>query len=104
MKVLVDYELCEGHGECVIAAPEVFDMNEDGDKVVLLYWAKLDKTDDGSNRIASAQVQLAAAPYTQVFGEGAELTPEWKLYQVAGTADKDYPAGKRGSNFYKFHS
>ena len=36
MKVLVDYELCEGHGECVVAAPDVFDMNEDGDKVVLL--------------------------------------------------------------------
>lgn len=36
MKVHVDYELCEGHGECVIAAPDVFDLDEDGRKVVLL--------------------------------------------------------------------
>lgn len=36
MKVLVDYDLCEGHGECVVAAPEVFDLDEAGEKVVLL--------------------------------------------------------------------
>lgn len=36
MKVHVDYELCEGHGECVIAAPDVFDLEDDGRKVVLL--------------------------------------------------------------------
>ncbi|MCD2191509.1 ferredoxin [Actinomycetospora soli] len=28
MKIVVDYELCEGHGECVVAAPEVFDLDE----------------------------------------------------------------------------
>lgn len=36
MKVMVDYDLCEGHGECVIAAPEVFDLDEAGEKVVVL--------------------------------------------------------------------
>lgn len=36
MKLLVDYDLCEGHGECAIAAPDVFDLNESGEKVVLL--------------------------------------------------------------------
>lgn len=36
MKISVDYDLCEGHGECVVAAPEVFDMDEAGEKVVLL--------------------------------------------------------------------
>ncbi|SFO23240.1 Ferredoxin [Pseudonocardia ammonioxydans] len=36
MKVLLDYDLCEGHGECVIAAPEVFDLDDAGEKVVLL--------------------------------------------------------------------
>lgn len=36
MKVLVDYDLCEGHGECVVAAPEVFDLDEAGEKVVVL--------------------------------------------------------------------
>ncbi len=36
MKVLLDYDLCEGHGECVIAAPEVFDLDEAGEKAVVL--------------------------------------------------------------------
>jgi ferredoxin len=36
MKMLVDYDLCEGHGECVIAAPTIFEMDEAGEKVVLL--------------------------------------------------------------------
>lgn len=36
MKLLVDYDLCEGHGECAIAAPDVFDLDESGEKVVLL--------------------------------------------------------------------
>lgn len=36
MKMLVDYDLCEGHGECVIAAPEVFDLDDAGEKVVLV--------------------------------------------------------------------
>lgn len=36
MNLHVDYGMCDGHGECVIAAPEVFDLNEDGDTVVVL--------------------------------------------------------------------
>uniref|UniRef100_UPI003D89D65D ferredoxin n=1 Tax=Gordonia sp. B7-2 TaxID=3420932 RepID=UPI003D89D65D len=36
MKISVDYDMCDGHGECVIAAPEVFDLNDDGDTVLLL--------------------------------------------------------------------
>ncbi|OUS81338.1 ferredoxin [Rhodococcus pseudokoreensis] len=36
MEIVVDYEGCEGHGECVIAAPEVFDLNDDGDEVIVL--------------------------------------------------------------------
>jgi ferredoxin len=29
MRVTVDLELCEGHGECCIAAPEVFRLDDD---------------------------------------------------------------------------
>ncbi|MCE0762486.1 ferredoxin [Pseudonocardia sp. RS010] len=36
MKMIVDYDLCEGHAECVVAAPEIFEMDEAGEKVVLL--------------------------------------------------------------------
>jgi ferredoxin len=29
MKVHVDMNLCQSHGECVFAAPEVFDLGDD---------------------------------------------------------------------------
>ncbi|NMO91654.1 ferredoxin [Actinomycetospora sp. TBRC 11914] len=36
MKVTLDESLCEAHGECVLAAPEVFDLDDDSDVAVLL--------------------------------------------------------------------
>lgn len=36
MKVTVDTSLCEVHGDCVVAAPEVFDIGEDDDVVQVL--------------------------------------------------------------------
>ncbi|MFZ2501660.1 MAG: ferredoxin [Nocardioides sp.] len=30
MKVIVDMTLCQDHGQCAIAAPEVFQINDDG--------------------------------------------------------------------------
>lgn len=30
MKVTVDLTLCQDHGQCAIAAPEVFQINDDG--------------------------------------------------------------------------
>jgi ferredoxin len=36
MKVIVDTDLCEAHGDCVIAAPEIFDLGDDDDVVTVL--------------------------------------------------------------------
>lgn len=36
MHVHVDYALCEGHGQCLLAAPDVFDLPDDSDTVVVL--------------------------------------------------------------------
>jgi ferredoxin len=35
MKVTVDWDLCESHGQCEFAAPDVFTINDDGDLEVL---------------------------------------------------------------------
>lgn len=49
MKVVVDWDLCEGHGQCEFAAPEVFTIDDDGDLEVL------DETPDESQRAAVEQ-------------------------------------------------
>lgn len=36
MKVSLDADLCEAYGTCVAAAPDVFSLDEDIDKAVLL--------------------------------------------------------------------
>jgi ferredoxin len=36
MKVTVNYDLCEGHGRCVLIAPEVFALGEDDQSHVLI--------------------------------------------------------------------
>jgi ferredoxin len=36
MKVIVDEDKCVGGGQCVLAAPEVFDQREDDGIVILL--------------------------------------------------------------------
>ena len=36
MKVIVDWDLCESHGQCEFAAPDVFTIDDDGDLEVLV--------------------------------------------------------------------
>lgn len=35
IKVIVDRDLCQDHGQCVFAAPQVFELDEEGALVVL---------------------------------------------------------------------
>jgi ferredoxin len=35
-KVIVDRGVCQDHGQCVFAAPEVFQLDQDGHLVVLI--------------------------------------------------------------------
>jgi ferredoxin len=36
MHITVDYGLCEGHGQCLLAAPDVFDIPDGAEQVVVL--------------------------------------------------------------------
>ena len=36
LKVVVDMDVCQDHGQCVFAAPEVFALNDNGKLVVLI--------------------------------------------------------------------
>lgn len=36
MKVIVNEEMCEGHGKCELSAPEVFELRPDDVSIVLM--------------------------------------------------------------------
>ncbi|QIK77859.1 hypothetical protein G7077_01955 [Sphingomonas piscis] len=65
-----------------------------GDKLVLAFFAK--SANGGDITLPHNGLQLNAAPYTPVFSQPVTIGAAWKLHQVAGKADKDYPAGGLG--------
>ncbi len=36
MKIVIDYDMCQGHGNCEGDAPEVFQLDDDGNVQILL--------------------------------------------------------------------
>ena len=36
MKIVVDFDACAAHGDCVVAAPEIFDIGDDDEVVTVL--------------------------------------------------------------------
>ncbi|MBU2668898.1 ferredoxin [Actinoplanes bogorensis] len=51
MKVAVDQELCDGYGNCVMNAPEAFDL-DDNDKAIVI----ADEVPDGDGAVERAVV------------------------------------------------
>jgi hypothetical protein len=70
-----------------------------GDRLVVAFYAKLAKGDATTAKLP-AQVQIASAPYTALFGKPFDLTTEWQFLQFAGKADKDYAAGAITAAFH----
>jgi len=66
-----------------------------GDRLVLLFSARLHKGEGGAPTaiLPYNAIQLAAAPYSTIINGTGQIGPEWKDFQVTGTADGDYPAG-----------
>jgi len=58
MKVLVDMNLCQSHGECVVHAPDVFELGDDD----VLRWVE-DVSDDRRDAVEAA---LDACPMTAI--------------------------------------
>jgi hypothetical protein len=67
-----------------------------GDTLILAFWARLERGDDGatSAQLPYNAVQMAAAPYTALFTGGATIGPEWRMHEIRGRADRDYAAGE----------
>lgn len=66
-----------------------------GDMLVMTVESRLEKGDGGATTamIPYVAIQQNAAPYGGVVSGQISLGSEWKLHQIKGRADKDYPAG-----------
>lgn len=65
-----------------------------GDTLVLAFWARLEHGEDGaaSTTLPYNAVQMAGAPYTALLSGPVTIDGEWKLHELRGRADRDYPA------------
>ncbi len=59
MKVIVDLDVCEAHGDCVVAAPEIFDLGDDDDVVTVIQESPPEELREKADR-AAADCPVAA--------------------------------------------
>jgi ferredoxin len=54
MIVRVDFKVCQGHGQCVLFAPQIFELNDEGLAVVLV-----ERPEDEAMRAAAVEAARA---------------------------------------------
>lgn len=54
MEIKVDFDVCEAHGECVVEAPEIFDLDDDDDVVKVLQAAPGEELREKAEKAARA--------------------------------------------------
>jgi ferredoxin len=59
MKIVVDFDACAAHGDCVAAAPEIFDLGDDDDVVTLLQAEPPEELRDAAQSAADACPMVA---------------------------------------------
>ena len=64
MKITVDAIKCDAHGDCVVAAPELFDLGDDDDVVQVL------DAEPGEELRAKAELAVRLCPVTAIRLEG----------------------------------
>jgi ferredoxin len=64
MKVVVDFDSCAAHGDCVAAAPDIFDLGDDDEVVRVL------QEEPGEELRAQAEAAADACPMFAITIEG----------------------------------
>jgi ferredoxin len=60
MKLVVDFDACAAHGDCVVAAPRLFDLGDDDDVVRVLI------DEPGEEFRSEAQAAVDACPMVAI--------------------------------------
>jgi ferredoxin len=63
MKVVVDWLRCDGNGSCVVEAPDVFDLNDDDELLVL-------QEQPGEDQRGPVEAAVSACPKRALAIEG----------------------------------
>ncbi len=66
---------------------------QQGDSLTFAVWLRIESSDPNATISVPADIQINQAPYTAVIQGNVDVTTQWQLLYVTGTADKDY-AGK----------
>jgi ferredoxin len=64
MKVVVDFDACAAHGDCVVEAPEIFDLGDDDEVVKVLI------EEPGEGLRGQAQAAADACPMAAIRIDG----------------------------------
>lgn len=66
-----------------------------GDRLILGFWARLEKGPDGAQTatLPLNAIQEAAPSNEAIIRGSVDITPSWQFFQISGAARKDYPAG-----------
>ena len=83
------------HPWSITLASSVTKPMKAGDKVVVAFFARAEQGDNGTATVSlpAIDLQLATEPYTSIFSGSTDIGAEWKMYQISGKLDRDYPAG-----------
>jgi hypothetical protein len=67
-----------------------------GDTLVLAFWARLERGENGATSavLPYNAVQMAGAPYTALLAGPVTIGPEWRMHEIRGRANRDYGAGE----------
>jgi len=87
------------HWDTATRIPMTTDIAK-GDVIMVSFWARAAKLRKGKETgPIVAVLQRNVEPYDSIFEEGMDIEKEWKLYNVAGKASRDYSAEKTNMAF-----
>jgi hypothetical protein len=86
-------------GRIGVTTPTLKPVKE-GDRIVVAFWARAQRTENNEPG-KLCRVQLEATPVIRALvDQPFDVTPEWKMYKLSGTADRAYPAGGLNAAFH----
>jgi hypothetical protein len=84
------------HPWSIAAANAIDKPVKAGDNLILAFWARLEKGENGATTatLPYNAIQMAHEPYTALFTGPATIGPEWKMVEIKGKADRAYAGGQ----------